>query len=380
MTVRVQPVDSPERWTQFAELPFAVYAGDANWSPTHPDATVMRLSHSSPREQTQSWLAMRGTTVVARVTAMTDALFDAQRGERSGFVGFFESLNDPEAEAALFAAAEAWLCERGVVRALGPCSMNLFEITGLLTKGKEFPAIVGCAYTPERYAAAFAEAGWSPDRELLGYTLAISGADEVSERERRIGARLLERLNVVLRPFAPGDSAERLVAWFGDAEQNPWRHLELHWPLSSDDISQVAALAQTPGTGIHVVEMMLDEVEPIGVCVYHDDTNELMRELYAGVQHPTMTISERLARVETVRLVAYGFRPEFQQIGVSAAFPLLAEHMRGDYPLLKAIDFSWVDEHNHPMVATAERYAGSPTRRWQLWSKQLQASGSVDHG
>lgn len=379
MTLRIEAVDSAEQWKQFAELPFAVYAGDSNWAPTHPDATIMRLSHRSPREQTKSWLATRDGNVVARVTAMTDELFDAQCGERTGFVGFFESLNDAAAEQELFACADRWFEERAVVRAFGPCSMNLFEVVGLLIAGADLRAVVGCAYTPTRYADSFSAAGWSPDRELLGYTLPITGADEVGERERRIGARLMERMNISLRPFAAGDSADRLESWFGNSDQNPWRHLELHWPLGAEDVGQLAALAQTPGTGIHVVEVMSNETTPIGVCAFHDDTNELMRELFSGVNHPTMTITERLARVETVRLVAYGFRPEFQQIGMSAAIPVLAEHMRSDYPQLRAIDFSWIDERNTPMVATAERFAGPPTRRWQLWSKVLQPRGTA-HG
>ncbi|MGB2757419.1 MAG: hypothetical protein WBD02_07115 [Acidimicrobiia bacterium] len=369
---RVDRVSSGEDWAAFGAFPFSVYEGDARWSPVQPEMTIQRLMQGSDRESSASWIARDGSRVVGRVSAMTDSIYSAKRGESTGFVGFFESLDHPDAAALLLARVDDWFREHEVVTAFGPSSLGLFEATGMLIEGFELPAVVGCAYNPPRYSECFESAGWLRDRALLGYSVPITGANEISERERSIGKRLLERLDLSLRLFTSNDTPDRLIDWFGAGDKNPWRHLELHWPLTRDEVNTFAKLAQTPGTGIHIGEIMLGNDVAVGVFVCQDDTNELMRELYAGVQHPTMTIVERLSNVRTVRSGAYGFLPEFQGVGLTAAIPLLLENLRSDYPKIEVLDLSWIDERNTPMVATAERFAGPPTRRWQLWSKRYE--------
>lgn len=73
------------------------------------------------------FLARRQGRVVGRIAACVDSRFNRFHGTREGFVGLFESQNDPGLAAALFRPACEWLRQQGMTRVIGP--VNLAFIT-----------------------------------------------------------------------------------------------------------------------------------------------------------------------------------------------------------------------------------------------------------
>jgi len=77
-------------------------------------------TRSSEHARARFLLARRGNRVVGTIGAFTNDLYNEFQGTRTGFFGFFEVVDDPEAAAALLSTAEAWVREDGNVSILGP--------------------------------------------------------------------------------------------------------------------------------------------------------------------------------------------------------------------------------------------------------------------
>ncbi len=66
-----------------------------------------------------AFIARRDGRPVGRIAAVRNRLHNEYHGDRTGFFGFFDFADD-ETAAALFAAACAWLRERGLTCIRGP--------------------------------------------------------------------------------------------------------------------------------------------------------------------------------------------------------------------------------------------------------------------
>ena len=93
---------------RFFDVADAIYAGDPLWvPPIRADlAKVFVLDNPFFRHaEMQLFLARRDGTDVGRIAAILDRHHNEFQGEKTGFFGYFESVNDPAVAQALFDAA-----------------------------------------------------------------------------------------------------------------------------------------------------------------------------------------------------------------------------------------------------------------------------------
>ena len=93
---------------------------------------------------------MRDGRDVGRISAQIDRLV---KDPAVGHFGMIAAEDEPQVFAALFAAAEAWLRERGKHRVLGPFNLSINEEIGLLVDGFDTPPMMLMGHDP-RYAGA----------------------------------------------------------------------------------------------------------------------------------------------------------------------------------------------------------------------------------
>ena len=113
-------VETAADWAAFHALRPALYRDDPAF--VRPLAGEARLAIDTARHpfwqhaERQAFLARRNGRVVGRVAAIIDRLHNEHYGDRTGFFGFFECEDDPEAARALLKAAADWLAARGLER------------------------------------------------------------------------------------------------------------------------------------------------------------------------------------------------------------------------------------------------------------------------
>ena len=180
--INIRPVASKADRKAFVDLPFRLYANDPNWVPPLKDEVHGLITPGKnpwfEHGEAQLYLAERDGRVVGRISAHIDHLALEQpveqgMGPGTGFWGMFDALDGASA-AALITAAEGWLRDKGMTRALGPISLSIWEEPGLLTLGHDHPPTVMMGHHLPHYAGWVTGAGYAPAKHLRAYDLDIT--------------------------------------------------------------------------------------------------------------------------------------------------------------------------------------------------------------
>ena len=116
------------------------------------------------------FLALQDGQIVGRCNAFVNARHNAHAGDRTGFFGNFESVDDVGVARALWAAAEAWLRGQGMDRIRGPQNFPVNEATpGFLVEGFDSRPVVYYHYNKPYYAALARACGYAPVMHYLSW-------------------------------------------------------------------------------------------------------------------------------------------------------------------------------------------------------------------
>lgn len=226
----VSPVATKADLKAFIRLPRRLYAGHKGWV---APLNVERQEAFSPKKnplfqhaEVQFFLARRAGRVVGRISAQVDSAYLAQYADSTGQFGCLVAEDHPAIFAALFAAAEAWLKAKGMVRATGPFSLSINEEVGLLVDGFDSRPVLMVPYDPP-YAGARVEAcGYAKAKDLFSYDYDVQNAPETIGRKLLDRAGLAGRVKVRTANMKMFDAEVRtLVGIFNDAWSDNWGYV-----------------------------------------------------------------------------------------------------------------------------------------------------------
>ena len=245
--VTIQPVVTKADRKAFVDFAFTRYANDPNWVPPLKDEV-----HGLINPKSNPWfghaeavflLAKRGGKVVGRISAQVDQLVLAMPVEQGGgpgvgHWGMFEA-EDAETAAALIAAAEQWLRDKGMTRAIGPMSLSVWDEPGLLVKGADHPPTVMMGHHDPAYQAWVEAAGYAGAKDLFTYDLDITPGFpplierivSSGERNARINIRKVDKSR-----FA--EEAALILSILNDAWSDNWGFV----PFTDREIAYAGAV------------------------------------------------------------------------------------------------------------------------------------------
>ncbi len=137
--MEIAPVTGGRDLERFIAFPYEHYRGDPLWVPQlRMDVRTLLSPAKNPFFQhahAQCFIAHANGRTVGRIAAIQNDAHTREHGDRVGFYGFFESVNDQAVATALFDAAAAWLRPRGLTVLRGPMSPSINDECGLLVQG-----------------------------------------------------------------------------------------------------------------------------------------------------------------------------------------------------------------------------------------------------
>ncbi|BDG01287.1 hypothetical protein [Anaeromyxobacter oryzae] len=201
--LRVAPA-GPGELEAFVDLAAALRGGDPDFIPPFRASALGEVAGAAvPGGAIQPYLARRGGTPVGRVAALVHPRLLDEAGRALGQVGFYECADDPEAAAALLAAATGWLRARGCARAVGPMNGGAHRAYRLLTHGFDTDPYLTEPRTPPRYVDHFEAAGFAP---VFRWTAHEQGRDAVAALARTM-AHVARRAPWRIEPLEDRDPA-----------------------------------------------------------------------------------------------------------------------------------------------------------------------------
>jgi GNAT superfamily N-acetyltransferase len=362
---------------EFVELPFRIYQEDADWAPPlRSDVRWILDEAKNPfwKHATRKlFLARRDGRVVGRIAAIADREHNRVHEDRTGFFGFFECENDPEAAKALFTAAEGAVRELlpGCDRLRGPVNPSMNEEVGALIPAESDPGIpfLMMTYNPAYYLDLFSAADFAKEKDLVAILAPVD--DRSLGRLGRIaeGVRRREKGGLAVRPIRMDRFAEDL-AIVKEIYNRAW---EKNWgfvPMTSEEIDAMAKKLKPLLYAPWVLFVELNGT-PVAFHLAIPDYNLVLNKL-GGSLFPFGWLKFLLlkGKINRSRTMALGVLPEYRKRGFDAV--LYYEAMKEGVRIgTKWAEFSWMLEDNLDILRPLEVFGGRVYRRYRIVSRPV---------
>lgn len=373
----LRPADRGRAREDFIALPRRLYAGRPGFvPPLHSERRAALSPRKNPyfqHAEVRLWVAYRGGVPVGRISAQVDSLFRGRHDAEAGHFGFLDAVDEAAVFAALTGAAESWLAERGMRRALGPFSLSINEECGLLVEGFESRSVMMMAYHPP-YAAPHLEAlGYRKAKDLLAYDYDIAASPEIDRSgylERVPGK---DRVRVRTLDMRRYDADIRLILRiFNDAWSGNWGFV----PMTEAEIAHAARSLRLLIRPDYVWIAEIDG-EPAAMIVCLPNLNEMIADL-DGRLFPFnwVRLLWRLKhwRPKSARVLLFGVRARWRgsALGAGLVVTLLARlREAGLRQGVAHAELSWILEDNSQVRRVIEAVGGRPYKTYRLFEKAL---------
>lgn len=373
----LRPVESRGELKQFIRMPDAVYRDDPHWvRPLMIERMSLLDKAQNPyfeHAQACYWTAFRGGRPVGRISAQVDRLVEEKEGARIGHFGMFEAHDDPEVAAALFAAAEAWLAERGCLKVQGPFNLSTNGECGLLVDGFDTPPYIMMGHARPYYRALIEGCGYVKAKDTIAYDFNVR--EDQPPRNKRIIAAGARNPALRIREIDMSRYAEELVTIidiFNDAWADNWGFVQLTEAEARHLAKEIKPLIEPHR--VHICEF---DGEPVGMMVTLPDLNDLIKDL-KGELLPfgwaKLFWRLKVTYPPRMRCALMGVRRSLQRSRYSAAIALmLIEAARPEVVKRGAVEseLSWVLEDNKGLRTILEEMGAKIYKTYRLFEKPL---------
>jgi hypothetical protein len=316
--------------------------------------------------------AHRGGRVVGRCSAQIDHEHLRVHRDKTGFFGFFDTIDDAEVAEKLLRAAERWLSDRGMKRIRGPFSLSINEECGMLVDGFEHPPVVMMPHGLRHQPKLVEGAGYAKVQDLYSWKYVV---EPPPERAMKAHRQIMAMPEVKFRPIRRKDlkrDVPIMLEIFNDAWADNWGFI----PLTPSEAKKMASdlVLLLDEKIAYLVEI---EGRPMAVCLALPNLNEAARDL-DGKLLPfgifKLLYRLKVARPKSARLMVLGIRKELR--GVKKYGPL-STAMYTELALSGAragyewCELGWTLEENRLINLGIKAMRGKVYKTYRIYEKAL---------
>ena len=315
------------------------------------------------------FIALRDGEVVGRIAAIENRAHNEFHGDRTGFFGFFESVDDQAVADLLFRVASDWLAARGLTTMQGPMNPSTNYECGLLVDGFEHQPTFMTAWNPPYYDALLQGARFAKAKDLLAFWFpAAEPGYELPEFVQRQAQRALQSGRMEFRDLDPGRFDREVAAcWeiYNDAWERNWGFV----PMSRAEFEHMAKDMKRL-LWPELAFMASVEGEPAGFMLAVPDYNVALAKNRSGRLFPFGLL--RLLRgkrtIRTARVMALGVKKAYRTRSILALFT--HEVMRRGLAMGKiGAEASWLLEDNQLIVKPMRAMGARERMRWRVYER-----------
>jgi GNAT superfamily N-acetyltransferase len=370
----IQAVNTRTERKAAFNLPWKLYHNDPNWIPplrqNQLELMGFRKHPFYDRNEVQVFLATQNGKAVGRIAAITNLEHNRRYNDKIGFMGFFESIDEPDVANGLFDAAAAWLKERGLDTVRGPVNPSLNHEVGLLTDGFDTPPTFMMTYNHPYYPALFEQAGFVKAQDLFSFDGHVDMLETLDTKLDFVIREATRRFNIEMRPLSRSrfDEDVRLfLSIYNQSLGGTWGFT----PLSEAEIDHVSKSLK------HLIVPELTAIcevdgKPIAAVFGLLDYNPRIK-LINGRLFPFgffRLLFNRKA-IKRIRLLSTNVIPEYQRwgVGLVALSRLVPDILKWG---IQEAEFSWVLESNHLSYKTLKRGGAILSKSYRIYDRPIE--------
>ena len=174
MAVNITEVNSKKDMKQFMLFPMKLYAGSPYYVPPLIHEEIGVFSPKNPvfeNAEAKLFLARRGGEIVGRIAAIISHIANDKYNAKNIRFGWFDTIEDYEAAAALLQTVETWGRSRGMETITGPQGFNDFDKWGMLIEGYETIPTFSSYYNYSYYVDFIERYGFIKEVDAVEYRI-----------------------------------------------------------------------------------------------------------------------------------------------------------------------------------------------------------------
>ncbi len=368
--INIVKIESHKELKKFIDFPHDLYRGDSSYVPElYISQKAMFNENKYPffeHSKVAFYLAYISENIVGRIAAIKNNNHIRYSGEKCGFFGFFESVEDYDVTKALIETAINWLKNEGLTAIAGPENFTTNDSCGFLIEGFEKPPVVMMPYNKTYYAKYFERFGFRKKIDLLSYFIS---SNETPERIAPVMKRVEERLNgngIKIRTINFKNSNSEIVRFrevYNAAYENNWGFV----PLTDNEFDYQARELKKIADPNMMLFAEKDE-NPIGFVCAIPDINQVLIKIKRGRLFPSgiFKLLFNKSKINQIRILIIGVLPEYRQMGIdSVMFSKIFDYSRGKS--IQTAEAAYVMEDNVQMNRILMNIGAEKCKKYRIY-------------
>lgn len=365
----VKAVQTRKEKSQFFKLPWQLYRDDPNWIPPLR-VSQLELLNYKPHPfyndgEIQTFLALRDGRPCGRVAAIVNGSHNRQYGERRGFFGFFESVDDQEVADGLFDAVRDWFAERDITTIRGPMNPSMNYECGLLIDGFDSPPTFMMTYNPPYYQKLIDGWGFQKVQDMYAFWGHVDMIETLDKKLKFVVDEVFRRFDLNVRPLDRSrfnEDVRMFLDIYNRALVGTWGFA----PLSKAEVDHMSASLK------HLIVPELTRAaevdgKPVGAVFGLLDYNPRIQKI-DGRLFPFgfIRLLANKRKIKRIRLVSTNVIPAYQKWGIGLVLMarLLPDALEWG---MEEGEFSWVLESNNLSYGTLKRGGAKINKTWRIY-------------
>lgn len=196
--IEIIEVNTPALRKEFALLPYRLYKGNPYWVPPLLQGEIKDITpKANPYfhfSDAKFWIAQLDGKTVGRIGAIIHYAYIEKTQEKVGRITRCEFIDNEEVVDTLFATAENWCKEKGMLGVMGPLGFSNLDQQALLVEGFDRVASVASVYHHEYYHRHFERLGYQKEMDWVEFRLQLS--NRIPEKAIRMEKAIMERYHL----------------------------------------------------------------------------------------------------------------------------------------------------------------------------------------
>ena len=198
---------------KFYNFPFQLYKDDRHWVPPFWNEYKDFLKKKNPfwkHAEAKLFIAYKNHEIVGRIAGIIDNKYCEKVGEKIGYFGFFECVQDYKCAEALFQTAQDWLISKEMKVMRGPIDGRVDIGCGFLQSGFNSSPSLLSSYSPSYYISFAEKFDMKKIRDQSLYYIDLTKPIPLKLKEK---ARQCAASDITIRPFNRLRTQKELKWW-----------------------------------------------------------------------------------------------------------------------------------------------------------------------
>lgn len=375
--IQVEPVDTAQKLECFLRFPWQIYRDDLRWVPPYLSQLRKRLdTQRNPffnYADRQLFCAYRNGQLVGTIAAIINYQHNHQLKERTGFFGFFESINDRQVACALIEAASAWLASKDIRCLRGPVNGAPTDEIGILVHGHDSSPSLWEGHTPPYYQDLLERQGFEKFDDVFAYEMTqaelCNMLDGLPQKLLIVARNGRPDLKLVIRPTSKRSWSQDVL----DTHylyNTAFRTIPGHTDMEFEKFQQmVNSNRDLMDLDLALIARM-DDV-PVGFAVVLPDLNEVLRHFDGEIREWDIPkFYWHKWRIRTACFKLLGVLPEYRGRGIEVQlmYEMVQRVVKKNYDRM---EISLASEKNIPMNRIIRRMGGRIYRTYRIYQRAI---------